>query len=253
MMPLVELARRREVNRVSGLETTIRDLHRSSALQSAYATSVPCAPRRPERGKRFFDTHTGTVTGPSKRIEEHLAIALFNDHVTFDVGRERIRLLAYQVPLKARQGDPGVGKCDLLGHGADGHLWVIEVKVRTGPGRGDTPLRALIEALTYSAVLEANWPALVSEVSHRFGLDVTAEKPQIAVAATSGFWEGWRASRVSGDWLMALDELAASLEADLRRRILFVEIGDIAPLIVDGVPRIEGDVEFRLVESGSGR
>lgn len=251
-MPLVELAGSREVNRVSGLEAMIRDLHRSSALQDAYAASVPRAARRPERDKDFFLPHSGTVAGPSNRIEEHLVIALVNDDVTIEVDEERIRLLDYQVPLKARQGDSSAGKCDLVGYGADGRLWVIELKVRTGTGRGDTPLRALIEALTYSAVLEANWPALASEVSDRFGLDVTGERPQIAVTVTSRYWEGWHTSPASGDWLKALDELGVSLEADRGRRIVFLEIGDIAPLVVDGVPSVPGNVEFGLVTSGPG-
>ena len=75
-----------------------------------------------------------------------------------------IELLDYQVPLKARRSDAGVGKIDIFGLNDSAIPVVIELKV-LGKGTPDTPLRALLEGLAYAAIVEANESAFRSEIS----------------------------------------------------------------------------------------
>jgi hypothetical protein len=87
-------------------------------LRAEYNGVRECAPRRADQGKRYFVEHDGSTQGgsASNRREEHMARALYV------LGRRwpwrgggSLRLLDYQVPLKARRGDAGIGKIDLLG------------------------------------------------------------------------------------------------------------------------------------------
>jgi len=80
-----------------------------------------------------------------------LAVALAKEKRLEIAGDRTIRILDYQVPLKAAQFDKGIGKIDLSGCGPDGRLEVIELKVGRSAGVvGETPLRALLEGLAYA-------------------------------------------------------------------------------------------------------
>jgi hypothetical protein len=143
------------------------------SLVEAYRHDCVVAPRRPESGKRYLvETHDGRPRSGAftNRNEEHLALALWND-CTQGAGLFlqptglRLHLVDYQVPLKAAQSDR-VGKLDLLGLLDDGTLCLVELKA---PGeRGDSPLLALLEALSYAAVVEANRNALDAELREKF-------------------------------------------------------------------------------------
>ena len=65
------------------------------------------------------------------------------------------RFLDYQVPLKAKRADYGIGKVDLLGVTDRGRLIVVELKYPRS-GRGDSPAQALMAGLRYAAIVEAN-------------------------------------------------------------------------------------------------
>ena len=71
------------------------------------------------------------------------------------------RVVAYQVPLKARRSDP-VGKVDGVALLGDGRCCLVELKAPSG--RGDSPLRALLEVLSYAAVIDANRAAFDKEL-----------------------------------------------------------------------------------------
>ena len=104
-------------------------------LARCYEHLVRVAPRRHARGKRYVHGRTGTTSSgaSSNRREEHLAVALCNasrSGVAFALpDRRPFAIIDYQMPLKARQGDLGVGKVDLFAV-VDGRLpCVIELKV----------------------------------------------------------------------------------------------------------------------------
>lgn len=246
MLPLVELANRPEVNHVSGLADTIDNLP-VATLAEAYLATVRQAPRRSKRDKRYLVGHHGTVPGASNRVEDHLAVALINDQVDLTVGAEEaVALLDYQVPLKARLGDRGVGKIDLLGYGTSGRLFVIELKTLTGRGRGETPLRALLEGLAYCALLEGDWLAVIGEVEAT-GRPVVGARPSLVVAATAPYWSGWQTSRASGEWTTALGKLITDITQNLGVNVTLIDIGDLAPLLVGQRPRISGTPHCALV------
>ena len=139
-----------------------------------------------------------------------------------------------------------MGKVDLVGHSAASNtLWVIELKVKPGSGRGDTPLRALIELLSYGAVLEANWTYLVREAAARFEVATNSRFPNLLVAGTSQYWHGWRTSDAAGDWHRSLSDLIGTLEARLERRIRLVDIGEVTAEVVKTRPRVKGIIHCR--------
>ena len=124
-------------------------------LVEAYFHLRASAPQRSGRGWRYLsETRRGITSGgtASNRREEHLAAALFGRREIFFATGERLRLLDYQFPLKAGREDK-IGKIDLLGIFDEDQLAVIELK--TGNNSEDRRM-ALVEALSYSAVIEAN-------------------------------------------------------------------------------------------------
>ena len=152
-------------------------------LARCYEHLVRVAPRRHARSKRYVHGRTGTTSSgaSSNRREEHLAVALCNasrSGVTFALpDRRPLAIIDYQMPLKARQGDLGVGKVDLFAV-VDGRLpCVIELKAARETTRGDTPLRALLEGLAYCAIVEANAADIASEVAEQHAL--SASRPAL--------------------------------------------------------------------------
>lgn len=101
-------------------------------------------PLRRQGGYRVA-AHTGRATtgrgaGASNRQEEHIALQMY--------GREYGpigRVVDYQVPLKNRQSDRGLGKIDLLAHKGDA-LYLLELK---RPDSRETLLRSALEVYTY--------------------------------------------------------------------------------------------------------
>ena len=84
------------------------------------------------------------------------------------------------MPLKARQGDRGVGKVDLFAV-VDGRLPCVgELKVAGETNYGE-PLWALLEGLTYCAIVEANARDIASEVTDQYAL--SASRPTLVVMA----------------------------------------------------------------------
>ena len=99
-------------------------------------------------------------------------------------------MLDYQVPLKARRSDCGIGKVDLLGVSGSGRLTVIELKVKpeNEARGGENPMAALIEGLCYSAIVSANQGPIAQEARSRFGEDISAEAPAVQILAPKGWW-----------------------------------------------------------------
>jgi hypothetical protein len=164
-------------------------------LVLGYENLIQAAPARHERGKLYLTGRTGTTSSgrDSNRREEHLAVALYNasragKHFALPDGRA-LQIVDYQTPLKARQDDKGVGKVDLFAFLGGNLSCVIELKVMGSRNNlGDTPLRALLEGLTYCAIVEANARQIAIEAQREFQVRLTSARPVLAVIAPDDYW-----------------------------------------------------------------
>lgn len=185
--PLTDLHRRaRGSSARIGLVNELLDAN----LREMFDAERGAAPRRGDRGLSYLQDHDGIPsTGEAtSRGEEHLAIALFNRFGLGSTGlsvgaTERIRLADYQVPLKARQSD-AVGKVDLLGVDEIGRICVIELKAAES---AEPPIRAVLEAWSYAAMLAANLDTLVREFAAR-RVTVPTAAPRVVVWAPETYW-----------------------------------------------------------------
>ena len=201
--PLITLAADREVNAVRRFANACEKLT-LGRLAQMYRAEMDQAPSRASVGKSYLiDTHHGVPsTGSSTtRDEEHLALAIFNQHRPPSAGLrlpggEDLHILEYQLPLKARRNDTGVGKVDLFGITASGQAAIVELKAARG---GDTPLRALLEGLAYAAIVQANLAMIRKEVQQRYSLVTATETPRLIVMAPEEYWAGFRA-RLARGW-----------------------------------------------------
>jgi hypothetical protein len=207
-----------ELNRQRGFADVVAALD-VDRLAAEYEHDRQVAPRRSERSKRYFvEGHDGVpASGESTtRVEEHLALALFGfceaGGQLVGASGDRVRLIGYQVPLKARRADP-IGKIDLLGLLDDGRVCVVELKAPDGCG--DSPLRALIEGLSYAAVLEANRASFDQEVLAQHP-DAAREAPLVVVVlGPMSWWQAWEDSQGAAAWKQPFHDLCTSLEARL--------------------------------------
>jgi hypothetical protein len=193
-------------------------------LVAEYNGVRECAPRRADQGKRYFVEHDGSTPGgsTSNRREEHMARALYV------LGRRwpwrgggSLRLLDYQVPLKARRGDAGIGKIDLLGVtevvGEVGRFVVVELKIDgADDSRSDSPPVALMEALRYAAILQANQSIVAREAKVKFDALVSEEPPPvILLLGTKAWWESWITLRAAGSWKAPFVDLLLQIETQI--------------------------------------
>ena len=208
-----ELHRIREVNNITQFCEFMRQLDMEK-LSDAYEEEKARAPRR----EKYFVGHTGKPTtdnAKSNRHEEHWAMALYNDFgEKGEVAHAEIselRFLDYQFPLKARRGDAGVGKVDLFGVIDGAHPCVAEIKIDGESGLGDTPVRALLEALAYCAIVEANIEQIVGEAREIFGVNLSAKQPRLMILARGSYWWGWKDKREAKDWRPVFLDLLKSI------------------------------------------
>ncbi len=154
--PLIDLAVEREVKKVTGFRQAATELT-GAGLAEMYARERENAPNRHDEGKEYFVGHTGELRSkPTADRDEHLAIALCNHTKDTGEGLElpdgsTLELLDYGVALGATKEDKTIGTVSLLGSVGEGRLAVVELKFvppkATRGATGETPLRALIEAL----------------------------------------------------------------------------------------------------------
>ena len=198
-----------------------------SDLVAGYEELVATAPHRHDAGRLYFVGHDGRPSSGShtNRIEEHLAIALLNDHPHWEIpGKLSVDLLDYQFPLKAYRSDVGVGKVDLFGFTESGVPTIIELKV-LARNRADTPLRALLEALPYAAIVEANASEIGNEISASIGRTATSGRPDLLVVAPADYWEYWANKATADAWIESFGVLADGLAQRLGVNIGLLSIG----------------------------
>lgn len=202
----------------SGLEKTIAALN-TADLATEYRRFREMAPQRRVRGKKYFVGHTGSTPRPaSNRGEERLALNLWKERAPLPWRNNgSVRLLDYQVPLKAKRDDLGIGKIDLLGVTEAGQLVVIELKVAgTKGGRSDSPLTALMEALRYAAIVERHRAIIAQEAREIFKVGVSDNSPPaIVILGTDAWWQAWLKVKRAGSWAAGFRGLLNKIEREL--------------------------------------
>ena len=217
---LIDLHNDPAVNRITEFAAIARTLASDvGMLVHCYENLVRVAPRRRMQGKRYLHGRTGITSSGSSSTqrEQHLAVALYNASrggAAFALpDRRPLAIIDYQMPLKARQDDLGVGKVDLFAV-LDGRLpCVVELKVAGEKTCGDTPLRALLEGLAYCAIVEANLADIASEVAEPHVL--SACRPTLVVMAPDDYWTGYLERPRAGRWLSAVRSLVSGLRDTL--------------------------------------
>jgi len=217
VLDLLDLYKSPEINRSSMFGDLAGQLVPADLVE-AYRHTRNSAPRRHDRDKSYFVDHSGLTNRAEKsnRVEEHLALALWRASQTAAPmtlpGGNALEILDYQVPLKAQQKDKGVGKVDLFGL-INGHrATVIELKVVATTGRGDTPLRAYLEALAYCAIVEANMLEIANDANSRYGKSVEIQPPGLVVMAPADYWVGYQANAKTGRWWPVLSSLVKEID-----------------------------------------
>jgi hypothetical protein len=119
------------------------------------------------------------------------------------------------------------GKLDLFGAVDDCVPCVIELKVKgSGRSRGDTPLRALLEAFAYCAVVEANAGDIRSEAAEQHGLELTEARPALVVMAPADYWVGYLQHRKAGEWVSAIRDLVAGMAETMQLEVHLLALLD---------------------------
>ena len=224
---LLDMYTAKHVNRKRGLASVISELD-IQLLVDGYKSLQETAPSRHSRNLSYLvETHDGVPStgATTTRREEHLALALWNDQSQgFTLpDASGLQLIDYQVPLKARRGDAGIGKLDLLGvvnHSA----CVIELKVTTPSGHSDSPLRAFLEALAYCAIIEANITDLRVELAEKHGISDIKDTPSLVVIAPRDYWLAWRQTATTGNWWSVLNQVVAELQSLLGLQCWFLAL-----------------------------
>jgi hypothetical protein len=231
-MGLLDLYKERQINQVSGFCDFANQLRLDDLIEN-YEQLKNTAPRRHARNLKYFVGHSGVTSSGShsNRREEHLAVALWNQcQANGPLQSARIgelSLLDYQFPLKARQGDKGVGKVDLFGVVGNSKPCVIELKIHSASqGMADTPLRAFLEALAYCAIVEANLKDIAQEVVDKFDYEAIDSHPALVVMATEEYWSAYKNHPRTGDWWPILRRLADSVEESIGLVSYFIALRD---------------------------
>jgi hypothetical protein len=244
--PLIDLAQSRDVKQAKGFRQVAEGLTGES-LDEQYRVEVANAPRRGEAGKKYLGSHPKAPTGRRNgKDPEHLSMALMraaresdtHGGIKLSDGGE-ITLIDFQVPLATAapdkslgDADPNknIGKLDLLGLMPDDRLAAIVVKFvppsATRGGTGDTPLRALLEGLALTAMVDANREAISAEVKAATGRTVSSEAPALVLLGGKRYWEicRKREAQKGAAWIRELERIAREVPEVTGVEILYLGI-----------------------------
>jgi len=255
--PLTELHRHGLPSRKTSVPA-LMDMLGDTNWKSLYKQERAVAPRRHARGMRYLvDGHNGIPSSGShsNRGEEHLALALFNRYGPRQTPMRiakgaALSFLDYQVPLKARQGDVGLGKVDLLAIENPNHLAVVELK-HAGKGTADNPVKAAVQGLAYAANIEANRTEICEEISKRHRITVVYAPLLVIVMADAPYWKSWDLARSTGHTTRSLSMFLKGIARQAGVGFRFVDLGNTRfEFGLDGqAPRLRADVQARTLLS----
>ncbi len=245
--PLVELFRSAEVNSFASSALAMGALSEDELLL-IFEQQRRTAPHRGLH-RSYFVGHNGKTTSgrATNRLEEQLAIALWRAYrqsgfalpdgiVLFPV--------EYQLPLKSHRdkGNAGLGKVDLFCVESEGEPWITEMKVcSVGNERVDTPLKALLEALAYCAILDADMQYLSRETDNkkRRLRTVSPLRPNLLILAPSEYWDRCELAESRHCWREPLQALSRRIELTFRIKVRFVRMDNCQwEMTASGMPRL---------------
>jgi hypothetical protein len=230
--PLIELANDREVRQSKGFREAAASLT-GEGLAEMYQQEVANAPKRYDADKKFLVSQKGAVPRGVKsgKPHEHLSIALVNRFRSVGEGLDlpaapagdTFDAFAYQVPLKIRQTDPDkrIGRLDLIGAIPEDRIAVVVLKYvspsATRGSTGDTPLRALLEGLTYTAIVQANRKEILGEIDGEYGRKLSDEPPILIILGSTRYWElcRKREAQKGAAWINQMERLAQEIDENL--------------------------------------
>jgi hypothetical protein len=239
--PLIELANDREVRQSKGFREAAARLSGES-LAELYQQEVANAPKRYDSDKKFLVGQKGTVVGGGKtgKPHEHLSVALVNRFRSSGEGLDlpmapagdTLDYFAYQMPLKVRQTDPDkrIGKVDLVGAVPENRLAVIVLKyvppTATRGSTGDTPLRALLEGLTYTAIIQANRSEILGEIEAGCDRKLSDQPPILIVLGNTRYWElcRKREAQKGAGWINQMERLGQEIDDNLGITVSYMSI-----------------------------
>jgi hypothetical protein len=240
--PLIERANSKEVNQISGFAKAAATLEIVELCQ-LYEVEIKASPLRSRAGKSYFVGHLGehsneyfgpgSVADQKGRKEEHFATALFNDYGHGNEGLSiegggSIRILDYQLPLKASQEDKLIGKVDLLAIDSDEQLTVVELKylpANASISRADTPLRAFLEGLAYCAFIEADFEFVHKEAEEKFKQPIKKKPPSLIVLSNDYYWKlYYGCNEYETPWTSELQRLASGVKEKLNIPVSFLSL-----------------------------
>jgi hypothetical protein len=130
---------------------------------------------------------------------------------------------ASQVPLKVRQTDPDkrIGKIDVIGAVPENRMAIVVLKyvppTATRGSTGDTPLRALLEGLAYTAIVQANRNEIITEIDAAYSRKLSDEPPILVILGNTRYWElcRKREAQKGAAWINQMERLAAEIDENL--------------------------------------
>jgi len=206
--------------------------------------------------KQYFVGHNGKTTSgnATNRREEHLAIAVWQAYRQTGFALPDGTWLfpvEYQLPLKSHRNraNAGIGKTDLLCVQSEGDPWIVEMKAQPKcGGHVDTPLKALLEALTYCALLDADMTNLCRESNEKKGMllrTVLPLRPNLLILAPSEYWDSCDLAEDRHCWREGFQALCHRIERTLKIKARFVRMDDCKwEMPGCGVPHLIGQPSF---------
>jgi hypothetical protein len=179
------------------LLTEARKSEKSFIDANAIAVSFHSHDGSPHRGKPYFGKHRAVpLSAPATiRAEERLAKELMSEGSIQLPEGDELRLLDYQVPLKAIRSDK-IGKVDLVGVMPRSNLALIELKVATST---ENPRIALLELLDYWAVVRGNLDRFNDELAPK-SCGPHADPAYLLIVAPNAYWRKWREPKRRRRW-----------------------------------------------------
>lgn len=277
--PLIERSRQREVRQAKGFRVVAAELNGEN-LAADYRQELASAPSRSAAGKKHLVRPNRRLLAEHRpgRENEHAAVALVNHRQRGERGlalpdeRGDFEALAPNLVLKSAPADRaqgaadpnfGIDKFDVAGIGPEGRLCLCMLSfvppVAARLGAGNTPLRALLEALAHAAVAEANRAALQEELAARSEREFSEGPPLLLLIGSQRYWElsRKREAQKGAAWIREMERLAHEVEEALGITTLYLGLrvnGDLGWNYEEDGPVFEG--EPRLLpawEYGAGR